>query len=68
MNAREFFDKVVEMREAQKKYFRMRTSAELTHSKNLEKEIDAEIARVQEMMKPKQPTQADLFPPNDEQK
>lgn len=53
MNAKEFFDKVVEMREAQKKYFRMRTSAELTRSKQLEKEIDKEIERVQEQMKPK---------------
>lgn len=62
MNAKEFFEKVAEMREAQKKYFRMRTSSDLTLSKRLEKEIDDEIARVREVMKPKQPTEADLFP------
>ena len=61
MDAKEFFDKVVQMREAQKKYFRMRTSTDLTASKKLEKEIDAEIERVQNIMKPKEPTQSDLF-------
>lgn len=65
MDAKEFFDKVVQMREAQKKYFRMRTSTDLAASKKLEKEIDAEIERVQNIMKPKEPTQADLFPSMD---
>lgn len=65
MEAKEFFDKVVLMREAQKKYFKMRTSLDLTAAKKLEKEIDDEISRVQTLMKPKQPTQADLFPPTD---
>lgn len=67
MEAREFFDKVVQMREAQKKYFKMRTSLDLAAAKKLEKEIDEEIARVQTLTKPKQPTQADLFPPVDDQ-
>jgi tripartite-type tricarboxylate transporter receptor subunit TctC len=62
MSPKEFFDKVVEMREAQKKFFRMHASTELQRSKQLEKQIDEEIQRVQELMKPKQPTQADLFP------
>ncbi len=62
MNPKEFFDKVVEMREAQKKYFRMHTSTELQRAKQLEKEIDKEIQRVREVTQPKQPTQADLFP------
>lgn len=65
MDAKEFFDKVVQMREAQKKYFRMHTSTDLSASKKLEKEIDAEIERVQNIMKPKEPTQADLFPSMD---
>ena len=65
MDAKEFFDKVVQMREAQKKYFRMHTSADLAAAKKLEKEIDAEIERVQNIMKPKEPTQADLFPSMD---
>lgn len=65
MEAKEFFDKVVQMREAQKKYFRMRTSTELQRAKQLEKEIDAEIERVQNIMNPKEPTQADLFPSMD---
>ena len=67
MNAKEFFDKVVEMRKAQQIYFRYKKFADLQRSKDIEKEIDKEIARVQEAMKPKQPTQADLFPPIDEQ-
>jgi predicted acetyltransferase len=53
------------MREAQKKYFRMHTSTDLAAAKKLEKEIDAEIERVQNIMKPKEPTQADLFPSMD---
>ena len=65
MNAKEFFDKVVQMRKAQNKYFRMHTSTDLAASKKLEKEIDAEIERVQNIMKPKEPTQADLFPSMD---
>ena len=61
MNAKEFFDKVVQMREAQNKYFRIHTSTDLAASKKLEKEIDAEIDRVHNIMKPKEPTQSDLF-------
>lgn len=40
MTPKEFFDKVVEMRAAQKEYFRCRTSAALSKSKRLEAEID----------------------------
>ena len=65
MNAKEFFDKVVQMRKAQNKYFRMHTSTDLAASKKLEKEIDAEIERVQNIMKQKEPTQSDLFPSMD---
>jgi len=51
MNAREFFDKVVEMRNAQKKYFETRDKDVLSEAKRLEKEIDAEIRRVEIVLK-----------------
>ena len=50
MNSKEFFDKVVQMREAQKKYFRTRSQQALSESKMLEREIDAEIKRVNDKM------------------
>lgn len=50
MNPREFFDKVAEMRSAQKKYFRTRSPQALSESKRLEREIDAEIKRVNDKM------------------
>lgn len=56
MNAKQFFDKVAEMRKAQKEYFRTRTPLALNQSKQLEREIDKEIERVQ--LKIQQP---DLF-------
>lgn len=49
MSPKEFFDKVVKMRAAQKDYFKYRSSSYLTRSKRLEKEIDDEIARVQKI-------------------
>lgn len=62
MNARAFFDKVSEMREAQKEYFKTRSSAALTRSKALEREIDNEISRVQLILKNRpQPVQGNLF-------
>ena len=42
MNAKEFYDTVVEMRKAQKEYFRTRTPSALQHSKQLERLIDKE--------------------------
>lgn len=50
MNAKEFFDKVRSMREAQKRYFKYRTSDELSRARILEKEVDAEILRVDKLM------------------
>lgn len=47
MNARQFFDKVVEMRRLQKEYFKSRSPFVLDKSKKIEKEIDDEIKRVQ---------------------
>lgn len=47
MTSREFYDLVVRMRERQKAYNRLRCSENLNAAKKLEKEVDAEIARVQ---------------------
>lgn len=47
MNSREFFDKVALMRKMQKDYFKTRSSMALSRSKQLEKEIDDEIKRVE---------------------
>lgn len=49
MNAKEFFDTVVEMRKAQSKYFRMRTTENLNNAKRLEKIVDEEIRRVEDI-------------------
>ena len=49
MSPKEFFDKVVKMRAAQKEYFKFRSTTSLNTSKRLEKEIDDEIARVQKI-------------------
>ena len=46
MNAKEFYDTVVEMRKAHQEYFRTRTPSALQHSKQLERLIDKEIKRV----------------------
>ena len=51
MNAKEFYDAVVKMREAQKEYFKYRLSSDLNKSKRLEKEIDDEIKRVKKHWK-----------------
>ena len=63
MTPREFFDKVVAMRDAQKKYFKSRSRFDLDNAMRLEKEIDNEIARVAaiENNKPAGPTQLTLF-------
>lgn len=47
MNAKLFFDKVVEMRRLQKEYFKSRSLSILDKSKKIEREIDDEIKRVQ---------------------
>ena len=50
MQAKEFFDFVVEMRENQKEYFRTRSKDALEKSKRIERVIDAEIARVKQIL------------------
>lgn len=49
MDAKEFFIKVAEMRRAQKAYFGTRTKETLEKAKSLEREIDNEIKRVNEL-------------------
>lgn len=53
MNARQFYDKVVAMRDAQRRYFETRDKETLAEAKRLEKEIDTEIARVTLLLKAK---------------
>lgn len=50
MNARQFYDLVVRMRQKQKDYFRSRTSTDLRLSKELERQVDAEIERAQKLI------------------
>lgn len=69
MNAKQFFDKVVELREAQREYFRTRLPEALRKSKAIEAEIDREIKRVQQIEKDRARAEAErlqgsLFPDN----
>lgn len=50
MNAREFFFLVSNMREAQKNYFANRQQNVLRAARKLENEVDAEIARVKDIL------------------
>ena len=54
MGAKSFFDKVCRMRKAQKEYFRTKSGRALNESKQLEREIDAEIERVNRVMAERQ--------------
>ena len=60
MNAQEFFNLVSKMRKAQKDYFATRTTEALFKSKQLEREIDAEIKRVEDRLN-NRPTQQSIF-------
>lgn len=60
MNAKEFFELVAKMRKAQREYFATRTNDALSKSKQLEREVDAEIKRVEDIMN-KRPIQQNLF-------
>lgn len=51
MNAKEFYNTVVKMRKAQRDYFRTRSQRSLNESKQLEKLVDTEIKRVEEVLK-----------------
>lgn len=61
MNARQFFDKVAEMRTLQKQYFKSRSYLILEKSKMIEKEIDKEIKRVQEIEAANRPPKPNIF-------
>lgn len=59
MNAKQFFDKVVELRQAQREYFRTRMPDALRKSKTIEAEIDHEIKRVQQIEKERAKAEAE---------
>lgn len=65
MEHRVFFDKVSLMRMKQKEYFKTRSKAALEASKDLEREIDNEIERVNKIIginpSKSEPTQGNLF-------
>ena len=50
MTAKEFFDLVSDKRSKQREYFRTRSTSVLNESKALERLVDAEIRRVNEIM------------------
>lgn len=50
MDAKQFFKRVSYMRELQKEYFKTRSSATLRQCKQIEKEIDDEIVRVNKIV------------------
>lgn len=52
--AYEFFRLVEKMRAAQKEYFKIRSKEALSLSKGLEKQVDSEIYRANELLKDKQ--------------
>lgn len=52
--AYQFFRLVERMRKAQKEYFKYRTSTVLNESKRLEKDVDDEISRVNNLLLDKQ--------------
>lgn len=57
MNAKQFFDLVVEMRKNQRTYFKTKNNVALEQSKQLERLVDNEIKRVQNVLSGEQ----DLF-------
>ena len=50
MTPKEFFDKVVEMRRCQKEYLKNKRQIDLRISKQIEREVDEEIERVQKIL------------------
>ena len=50
MNSRDFFDMVCRMRKAQKSYFKTRDRDVLNVSKEIEKQVDEEINRVNSVL------------------
>ena len=60
MTAKDFFDLVARMRDKQKEYFRTRSGSVLKESKQLEKQVDEEIRRVNEIIRERQEPKLDL--------
>lgn len=54
MTAKDFFNLVEQMRQNQKDYFKTRSTEALRKSKELEKQVDDEIARVNKIISDKQ--------------
>lgn len=54
MNSREFFSKVALMRQLQQEYFKTRSKSILDECKTVEREVDAEIKRVNAIIQPKE--------------
>lgn len=50
MNAKSFFNLVAALRDKQKEYFRTRSQSALRESKALEKRVDDEISRVNQIL------------------
>lgn len=70
MTPKQFYDKVVELREAQREYFRTRLPEALRKSKAIEAEIDNEIKRVTRIEKERARAEAEkeqgsLFDPTE---
>ena len=60
MDSKAFYEAVVQMRKAQKEYFKSRQPSYLQRSKQYEKVVDDEIARVERIMWER--TNPSLFP------
>jgi hypothetical protein len=54
MNSKDFFNKVALMRRLQKEYFKTRSKPVLSECKAIEREIDAEIKRVNAIIQTKE--------------
>lgn len=54
MTAKEFFNLVSKMRKAQKEYFRTKSASALKFARYYEAEVDAEIQRVEKIVKEKE--------------
>lgn len=65
MDSRQFFERVKMMRHFQKEYFKTRSRTALQQSKALEREIDAEIDRVNRLLDHKKPETPNLFDKNE---
>lgn len=60
MDARQFFELVVQMRVAQRKYARDNDNTSLRYARDLERKVDTEIKRVEMITKEKLSPRLDL--------